>query len=71
MKHSIETIKQKIRDCDEGRCKLVDVLVEVNETEKELREMDLEQWAKEHAFKFYGHSAILKIFLEKEILGKP
>ena len=38
MKHTLGTIKQKIRDCDVGKCQLVDVLVEVNETEKELRE---------------------------------
>lgn len=37
MKHNVKTIKEKIRACDQGDAKLVDVLVEVHKCEKEVR----------------------------------
>ena len=42
----------------------------VKDGRAELREMDLETWCKEHAFEFYGHWEVLKIFIKKEILAE-
>lgn len=74
MKHNLETITDKIRACDKGDVELVDVLVEVNKCQKEVREFiypqNLGEWIRKNADAETTVGELLTRFVEKEILGE-